>query len=53
MRRIEIIDEEVLIVKQSLSLYKEKLENLNSRMSISEIEVIDKLLKKIRIELNK
>jgi hypothetical protein len=53
MRKIEIVDEEILIVKQALSLYKEKLQKEKSKINIFEVEVVEKILEKIKKELNK
>jgi hypothetical protein len=53
MRKIEIIEEEILIVKQALGLYKEKLQEVNTLVDRSEIEIIDAIFNKIKEELKK
>jgi hypothetical protein len=53
MRKVEIIEEEILITKQALSLYKEKLQEENTLVNRSEIEVLDRILTNIKNELKK
>lgn len=53
MRKVEIIEEEILVTKQALVQYKDSLQGESSRVNILEIEVIDKILKKIKEEFNK
>jgi hypothetical protein len=51
MRKIEIIETELIIVKQALDEYKEKLQRDNIRSYKFESESIDLIFKKIRDEL--
>jgi hypothetical protein len=53
MRKIEIVEEEILIVKQALSLYKEKLLEENTIINRSDIEIVDNVFMKIKEELKK
>lgn len=53
MRKVEIMDDEILITKQALSLFKEKLEEENTVVNRLEIEVIDRILLTIKEELTK
>ena len=50
---MEIIEEEILIVKQALGLYKEKLQEENTIINRSEIEILDRIFEKIKYELKK
>jgi hypothetical protein len=51
MRKIEIIEEEILVTKQALSLYKAKLQEENTLVNMSELEIVDKILENIKDEL--
>lgn len=53
MRKVEIIEEEILIVKQALSEMKDKLSANQNRVGRDDIMIIDNILKKIKTELNK
>lgn len=53
MRKVEIEEEEILIVKQALCDYRDKLVTENQRYLGSDIEIANKILKKIKDELNK
>lgn len=53
MRKIEIIEEELLIVKQALAELKEKLSSDNTKVVREDSAIIDGILRKIREELNK
>lgn len=53
MRQVTVIDEEILVVKQALSLYKEKLETEHQHINGFEIETANNILKKIKEELTK
>jgi hypothetical protein len=53
MRKVEIIEEEILIVKQALSLYKEKLDEENTVINRSDVQIVDIILAKIKDELKK
>jgi hypothetical protein len=53
MRKVEFIEEELLILKQSLDLYKDKMQSENARLAASELQTIDEMLKRIKLELNK
>jgi len=53
MRKIEIVEEELLIVKQALSLYKEKLDEENTIINRADDKIVDSILTKIKDELKK
>lgn len=53
MRKVEFIDEELLIIKQSIDLYKEKIQSENARLAASEMQTIEIMIKKLKQELNK
>ncbi|MBC8059629.1 MAG: hypothetical protein H7Y18_03085 [Clostridiaceae bacterium] len=53
MRKVEFIDEELLIIRQSLDLYKEKIQLENARSAASELKTIEEMVKKLKHELNK
>lgn len=53
MRKIEITEEEILLVKQAICDYRDKLVSENGRYSKPEIELAESILKRIREELNR
>lgn len=53
MCKVEIIEEEIIVVKQALSLYKDKLQENNRIIDRSEVETVNKILDKIKEELKK
>lgn len=53
MRKVELKDDEILITKQALSLFKEKIQEENTVVNRLEIEVVDRILHNIKNELIK
>lgn len=53
MRKVELVEEEILIVKQALAQMRARIENAHDRVNRDDVTIIDKILKKIRAELVK
>lgn len=53
MCKVEIIEEEILIVKQAISELKDRLSVDQNKIGRDDTVIIDNILKKIKIELNK
>lgn len=53
MRKVEITEEEILVVKQALCDMKDKLSINQNKVGRDDIIIIDNILKKIKTELTK
>lgn len=52
MRKVEITDEEILIVKQALCELKDRKNDNPNKVERYDLEIIDNILKKIKNELS-